>query len=62
LKIGSLVFRFYEFEKTMDIWQQALNYEPKEPAINGWVILQDTVGNGPNISPDQVSCLHIEKC
>lgn len=35
-------------------WQAALGYVPKAPAQDGWVILTDPTGRGPNISLDRV--------
>ena len=31
-------------------WQDALHYEPREPASGGWVVLHDPAGSGPNLS------------
>lgn len=45
----------------MAFWQEALHYLPKEPANDGWVILCDPEGFGPNISLDQVLNPHIGK-
>ena len=55
MKIGSIVFRCCEFDKMLAFWQEALHYVPREPAMNGWVVLRDPDGNGPNISLDRVS-------
>jgi len=30
LRIGSIVIRCYEFERTYDFWRQAPRYEPRE--------------------------------
>ncbi len=30
-------------------WQEALHYVPKRPPDQGWVLLKDPSGNGPNI-------------
>ena len=54
MKIGSIVIRCFEFEKMMEFWQEALHYVPKEAASNGWVILCDPQGMGPNLSLDKV--------
>ena len=35
-------------------WQAALGYVPKAPQKDGWVILTDPTGRGPNISLDRV--------
>jgi len=53
MKIGSIVIRCYEFDKMMEFWQNALHYDPKYPPSNGWVILTDPTGKGPNISLDK---------
>jgi hypothetical protein len=50
MRIGSIVIRCYEFEKMMAFWQEALQYVPREPASNGWVVLRDPGGTGPNLS------------
>jgi len=31
-------------------WCVALGYEPREPAEDGWVVLRDPAGRGPNLS------------
>lgn len=36
-------------------WQEALHYTPREPAKDGWVVLCDPLGRGPNVSLDQVA-------
>ena len=35
-------------------WRAALGYVPQAPPEDGWVILTDPTGRGPNISLDQV--------
>ncbi len=35
-------------------WQETLHYIPREPAEDGWVILRDPDGRGPNVSLQQV--------
>ena len=37
-------------------WQSALGYVPKAPPKDGWVILTDPSGKGPNLSLDR--CEH----
>ena len=54
LSIGSVVVRCYEFDRMLAFWQQALGYEPREPARDGWVVLRDPEGRGPNVSLDRV--------
>lgn len=53
MRIGSIVIRCYEFEKMMKFWQEALRYVPREPASEGWVVLKDPQGKGPNVSLDK---------
>ena len=55
LKIGSIVIRCYEFDKTFAFWQEALHYTSREPADGSWVVLRDLDGKGPNISLQRVS-------
>ena len=54
MKIGSIVIGCYEFDKMLAFWQQALHYLPREPADDGWVVLRDPEGNGPNVSLNRV--------
>jgi hypothetical protein len=54
VKIGSIVVRCYEFDRMLAFWQQALGYEPREPEEDGWVVLKDPEGRGPNVSLDRV--------
>ncbi|MFW9850754.1 MAG: VOC family protein [Candidatus Thorarchaeota archaeon] len=58
MKIGSIVIRCYEFDKMLAFWQEALHYRPKYPVENGWVILCDPEGRGPNMSLDQAPEKH----
>lgn len=50
MRIGSIVIHCYEFERMADFWQAALHYIPREPARDGWVVLRDPEGRGPNLS------------
>lgn len=50
MKIGSIVFHCHEFERMVAFWQHALGYEPREPAGDGWLVLRDPKGKGPNLS------------
>ena len=54
VKIGSIVVRCYEFDKMLAFWQEALHYVPREPPEDGWVVLQDPEGRGPNVSLERV--------
>lgn len=54
MKIGSIVISCYEFDKMLAFWEQALHYVPREPASDGWVVLRDPEGKGPNVSLNRV--------
>jgi catechol 2,3-dioxygenase-like lactoylglutathione lyase family enzyme len=54
MKIGSIVVRCYEFDKMLAFWREALHYVPREPAQDGWVVLRDPEGRGPNVSLERV--------
>ena len=45
----------FEFEKMMAFWMAALNYVPREPATDGWVVLTDSTGKGSNLSLQKVA-------
>jgi catechol 2,3-dioxygenase-like lactoylglutathione lyase family enzyme len=53
MKIGSIVIRCYEFDRMLAFWQEALHYVPRNPAKDGWVVLRDPEGKGPNLSLDK---------
>ncbi len=36
-----------------EFWQGSLQYGPKYPAKDGWVILRDPEGKNPNVSDDR---------
>jgi catechol 2,3-dioxygenase-like lactoylglutathione lyase family enzyme len=55
MKIGSIVIRCVEFDKMMAFWQEALSYIPRESPKDGWVVLRDPQGTGPNVSLQRVS-------
>jgi catechol 2,3-dioxygenase-like lactoylglutathione lyase family enzyme len=55
MRIGSIVIQCYEFDKMLDFWQKALDYHPREPAHEGWVVLCDPGGGGPNLSLNKVN-------
>jgi catechol 2,3-dioxygenase-like lactoylglutathione lyase family enzyme len=52
--VGSIVIRCRRFEEMLAFWQSALGYIPQAPPEDGWVILTDPTGKGPNISLDRV--------
>jgi hypothetical protein len=54
VKVGSIVVRCVRFGELVAFWQAALGYVPREPPRDGWVVLTDPSGRGPNISLDRV--------
>lgn len=50
LRIGSIVIHCFEFDRMVTFWQNALHYAPREPPGDGWVVLCDPTGKGPNLS------------
>jgi catechol 2,3-dioxygenase-like lactoylglutathione lyase family enzyme len=54
MRIGSIVMDCSDFDKMLAFWQEALHYVPIRPAKDGWVILHDPKGRGPNVSLNRV--------
>jgi catechol 2,3-dioxygenase-like lactoylglutathione lyase family enzyme len=50
MRIGSIVIHTPEFERTVEFWEAALGYVPREEPRGGWVVLRDPSGNSPNLS------------
>ena len=50
LRIGSIVIHCHEFDRMVAFWQAALGYVPRTPPEDGWVVLEDPSGRGPNLS------------
>jgi catechol 2,3-dioxygenase-like lactoylglutathione lyase family enzyme len=50
MRIGSIVIHCHEFDRMVTFWQNALHYVPRRPAKDGWVVLRDPEGKGPNLS------------
>lgn len=50
LEIGSIVIHCHQFDRMVVFWQAALGYVPRAPAHDGWVVLHDPSGRGPNLS------------
>src|ERR1700722_15428438 len=50
MRIGSIVIHCHEFDRMVTFWQNALHYTPRDPAKDGWVVLRDPEGKGPNLS------------
>ena len=55
VRVGSILFRCVRFDELVAFWQAALGYVPREPPQDGWVVLTDPTGAGPNISLDRVA-------
>lgn len=49
-RVGSIVIRCHRFHEMVAFWAQALGYAPREEPADGWVVLTDPAGEGPNIS------------
>ena len=60
VQIGSIVIRCYEFERMWKFWQAALHYVVGH-TDQGFVILKDPYGKGPNLSLDQAPTLRTGK-
>jgi hypothetical protein len=60
LRIGSIVIDCDDFDRMMAFWREALHYEPREPPEEGWVVLTDPTGRGPNVSINRTSEGHLE--
>jgi catechol 2,3-dioxygenase-like lactoylglutathione lyase family enzyme len=69
--VGSIVIRCSRFDEMRAFWQAALGYVPREAPQDGWVVLTDPTGTGPNLSlervetsiapaPDELSAIHID--
>jgi catechol 2,3-dioxygenase-like lactoylglutathione lyase family enzyme len=54
IRVGSIVIRCRRFNEMLAFWQAALGYVQQAPPEDGWVILTDPAGKGPNISLDRV--------
>jgi hypothetical protein len=54
LTIGSIVVDCNDFPVMMAFWEAALRYAHREPVEDGFVILRDPAGLGPNVSIDRV--------
>jgi len=71
IRVGSIVIRCIRFDEMLAFWQAALGYRPREAPEDGWVVLTDPAGDGPNLSlqrvaegiappPDATSPLHLD--
>lgn len=55
LYVGSIVIDCDNFEKVATFWQAALGYLPRDPGADGWTVLKDPSGKGPNVSINRTS-------
>jgi catechol 2,3-dioxygenase-like lactoylglutathione lyase family enzyme len=54
LRIGSVVIDCSDFARMFAFWREALDYEPRDPAEDDWVVLRDPNGGNVNVSLQQV--------
>ena len=54
LRVGSIVIRCRRFDEMLLFWRAALGYVPRDAPQDGWVVLMDPTGHGPNISLERV--------
>jgi catechol 2,3-dioxygenase-like lactoylglutathione lyase family enzyme len=55
VRVGSIVVRCRRFDEMCAFWQAALGYRPREAPEDGWVVLTDPAGRGPNLSLERVA-------
>ncbi len=71
VRVGSIVIRSSRFDEMRVFWQAALGYVQREAPQDGWVVLTDPTGTGPNLSlervetsiappPDELSAIHLD--
>ena len=54
IRIGSIVIRVDDLQRQLDFWTAALDYVPRRPPEEDFVVLEPRDGAGPNISLDRV--------
>ena len=71
VRVGSVVIRCSRFDEMRGFLQAALGYVPWEAPRDGWVVLTDPTGTGPNLcservetsiapAPDELSAIHLD--
>ena len=55
VRVGAILVRCVHFDELLRFWQAALGYVPREPPEDGWVVLTDPTGAGPNVSLERVA-------
>jgi hypothetical protein len=59
VRVGSIVIRCRRFDEVRVFWQAALRSVPREAPQDGWVVLTDPIGTGPNLSLERVENLSL---
>ena len=60
VRVGSIVLRVENLERQAAFWSAALDYQPREPHGDDFVLLRPRAGGGPNVSLDTApSAAHI---
>ncbi|MET4093863.1 VOC family protein [Arthrobacter sp. UYCu712] len=54
ISVGSIVIRVDDLRRQLDFWTAALDYVPRRPPEEDFVVLGPRDGAGPNISLDRV--------
>ncbi|WP_346925488.1 VOC family protein [uncultured Arthrobacter sp.] len=54
IRIGSIVIRVDDLQRQLDFWTAALDYVPRRPPDEDFVVLEPRDGHGPNVSLDRV--------
>jgi catechol 2,3-dioxygenase-like lactoylglutathione lyase family enzyme len=54
IRIGSIVIRVDDLQRQLDFWTAALDYVPRRPPEDDFVVLGPRDGPGPNVSLDRV--------
>lgn len=54
ISIGSIVIRVDDLQRQLDFWTAALDYVPRQPSGEDFVVLAPRNGGGPNVSLDRV--------
>ena len=60
LKIGSVVLNAADVPRAAAFWADALGYQPREGADEGWAMLTPADGIGPNLAFDGADRTHLD--
>src|SRR3989454_1945611 len=61
LRSGPVVLNRKACDGPAAFWQEVLHYVPRGPADDGWLVLRDPAGNGPNLAVQQTDELKFGK-